>query len=126
MDDVMCLIAVKQSNDKLFIITAFQNYIQHRLYDQEHSLLTLKKQNTDKYLDTQIIIYNNEHSIKIIYNNKNNDLSRTLTQSIGRYHNCSAPSLMQHKISAALSTIVRIYDFTTFESDMIKPTLQIL
>jgi hypothetical protein len=121
MDDINTLIATPSPSSTLH--SSIPELIKSNLYDTTHKNLSLKTQPDTNFLDCTIIIHNNSHNVKIIYNNKNSRCLYTDVQDIGRFHHASSPSPISQKIAAAQTIFVKIFDFTTSPIDMTLPSL---
>jgi hypothetical protein len=121
MDDILCILSTLRNNRHLH--TTIHHYIEHLLYDQENKKLLIIPQPDLNFLDSSIIIFNTNSNIKTIYNNKNNNCITTNIQSVGRFHHNTTPSHHSHKISAAQTIFIKIFDFTSHTIDMLTPSI---
>jgi hypothetical protein len=124
MDDLAALIASPSS--LAYVHPYIAKFIQHRTYDQKHKKLTLKLQPDNNFLDSHIVIFNNDKNVKINYNNKNTSCIETNHQTIGRFHDFDTASHFSHKISAPHAILTRIYDYTTNPFDMLLPAIALV
>ena len=118
MDDLNRLAATAPSD--IHMHSDIDNYIEHKLYDQDHHFLTVKPQDDTNFLDATNVIDDTRTSVKLVYNNKNFSCVTTNTQTVGRFHDAHAPSPIQFKMSAAHCILIKISDFTTFPLDMVE------
>lgn len=127
-DDLIRCIASRNICD--VTLKLIDNYIENDLYEcdvDNKNLLLIKSDKKDiKYLDADVVVYDDNHRIKIIYHNKNNDIINTDFQSFGRLHHHDDYLLMKTKINAFANMLIRIDDYTTYDYDFILPTLLIL
>lgn len=93
MDDISVLIATTKTNLQLH--NFIYNLIENETYDKDHKNLIIKPQPGNVFLDTTIVIFNNNQSVKIIYNNKNHDCIYNHYQTVGRFHHAHAPCTLR-------------------------------
>ena len=126
MDDELTLIASAPHLTRTH--AQLQHFIIHHLYehDQQTKRLQIEPQNTNKFLQANIIIYNNHKNIKITYHNKNQGIHQTKHQNVGRLHDYNAPSTPAQKAANISCLLTLIHDYTTFEIDMLKPATTIV
>ena len=128
MDDVLLLLAIPLlhfHNDT----TIVSDFLTSHLYehDIEDKVLQLLPDNDSmKFLDADIIVYNNRKNIKITYHNKNDDFTVTQTQTVDIFLPIFACTSTKVNISAFTAVLTRIHDFTTVPHDMIPLVLQII
>ena len=124
MDDLDILTASQPSNTNIHntIITT----IQHHTYDQQHKQLRLVIMDTDTFLDSHVIVHNNNKPVKLTYNNKNHDIITSNTQTIGRFHHASTPSHITHKLSGPHAILIKTLDYTSNTPDIILPVITII
>ena len=121
MDDITVLVASSRRNIFIHQLIAFE--IQNNTYDQEFKYLLLKEQSANTFLDTFIVISEDKRTVRIIYNNKNINFIHSYVQDIGRFHHSSSPAIISHKLSAAQTIFIKVFDFTTDLRDMLLPAL---
>jgi hypothetical protein len=126
MDDISA-IALARTRDALFANRFFetlQNSYEHDLPTKFLSLV--KSKNGTKLLDSDLIVSDQNRSIKLIYHNKNASIVTTELQTVGRYlqRNANAPHLQ--KLSALVNTFVRIPRTTSLDVDMYPGIRQVL
>ena len=92
----------------------------------EKNLIIKIDTESNKFLDSDVIVYNNKSRIKTIYHNKNNTIIETDQQDVGRFHDDTAKSSDLSKINAINTILVRIADSTTYQRDMVKPTTEVM
>jgi hypothetical protein len=119
MDDITCIVSTHHRH--LPFHKTIHNYIQNDIYDQDHKKLIIIPQTDLNFLDATIIISQDNTDISIIYNNKNKNCILTHEQTIGRFHHATTPSHISHKLSAAQTIFVKIFDFTSYPLDMLLP-----
>jgi hypothetical protein len=126
-DDIFLCLAVPASAGKE-PFDALVNFFQNNLYEKnspKKNLIIKIDTESNKYLDSDVIVYNNRSRIKVIYHNKNKSIIDTDHQVIGRFHDNEADSSNLLKINAISTILVRIHDSTTFEHDMITAILEL-
>ena len=121
MDDILCIVSTSPQHKHHH--TTIHNYLQHHLYDQEHKQLVIIPQLDLNFLDATIIISQDQTAIKITYNNKNQSCIDTNIQKVGRFHHANTPSHISHKLSAAQTIFIKIFDFTTHPQDTLLPSI---
>ena len=124
MDDITSLVATPHPDTNLHL--HIFDLIENHTYDNQFKNLLVKPQNDNCFLDSFIVIYNNQQSVAITYNNKNASIIDSNNQTVGRFHHIKAPSLITHKLSAAQAILIKIHDFTTFNFDMIFPICSLI
>lgn len=126
VDDLQCLIASRYNHDNLF--HRLVHFIVNDVYEvgQDVKLLEIVRTFDTKFLDCDIVIFDNSTSVKMIYHNKNSDILFDLFQNVGRFSSSEDPTHISHQINALQGFLVRICDFTSFPQDMIDPSLQII
>jgi hypothetical protein len=101
-DDIFRLLAMKSLDSS--IIKKIDLYITNNIYEHDIPIknLTLEQDfnTSDKFLDSDIVIYNDNHDIKLTYHNKNSSMIETNFQEVGRLYNCHDNMLMKVKINA--------------------------
>jgi hypothetical protein len=124
MDDLDILTASLPSNTNIHktIITTLQNHT----YDQQHKQLRLVIMDTDTFLDSHVIVYNNNKSVKLTYNNKNHDIITSKTQTVGRFHHATTPSHITHKLSGPHAILIKSHDYTSHTHDIMLPAMTII
>ena len=126
VDDIFRLL---MTND-LSLIQIVDKYIMLQLYEHDivdKSINIIKNESSDtKFLDTDIIIYNNEENVKVIYHNKNADIIDTFCQNIGRFFHVFDYTSINIKLSAFVAILVRAFDSSTFPIDCFPTTVQLL
>ena len=127
-DDVIRILAMENLDPN--IINKFDKFITHDLYEHDiapKNLILVQDHNkSNKYLDADIIIYNNHHNIKLTYHNKNNDLLLTNHQEVGRLYDYNDAMHIKMKINAFANLMIRTYDFTTYKNDCIQFIIQLI
>ena len=105
------------------------NFYKNNLYEHDlenNNIQVLLDRANDKYLDSDVVTFDSDSKIKVVYHNKNRQIIQTKKQAIGRCHDAQAASSKSAKITAVSSLLVRIAVATSFEIDILKPTLEIL
>ena len=125
-DDLIRFIAAKNLNVDL--IKMVDDYIINDLYESDIDCknLILVPDDTSKYLDTDIVLYNNNKNVKIVYHNKNGDIIYDDYQNIGRFCNIDDLLHIKTKLNTFVNMLIRVIDYTTFDFDCVIPTLQIM
>ena len=119
MDDIIFLISVAGDFDKCnMIVNLVSHYVQFCMYDQDAKRLTLKKIDGDVFLDSSVIVYDDMKSIKCIYYYKNTNMLSPVAQNVGRFYSAFSPTDSRTKLSAPLYICVRMFDLTSFISDL--------
>ena len=77
-------------------------------HDIKDKNLILVPNNTTKYLDTDIILYNNNKNVKLIYHNKNSNIIKDDYQQVGRFVNALDFMHIKMKINTLANILVRI------------------
>ena len=130
-DDILALYATN-AQDIERAKTYIHKLITENIYEHDIDEKSLKiiedEKSKNKYLDANVIIYNDKHNVKLTYHNKNKSITKTDHQEVGRLHNANSPVPINIKlhINACATTLARIHDCTTIETDMIKPAIEIL
>jgi hypothetical protein len=128
-DDILALYATN-AQDIERAKTYIHKLITENIYEHDIDEKSLKiiedEKSKNKYLDANVIIYNDKHNVKLTYHNKNKSIMKTDHQEVGRLHNANSPVPINIKINACATTLARIHDCTTIETDMIKPAIEIL
>ena len=126
-DDILRIILTKHKHDTC--INEIDNLITHHLYENnltKKNLQIIQDNNeSNKYLDSDIIIYNTGKRIKLIYHNKNADILERKEQKIGRFHHKNVDMPERSKMSGPGAILIRIYDYTSLKIDMIKPIMEL-
>ena len=126
-DDILRIILTKSEHHNA--INIIDNIIEHNLYENNLTHKNLEiipdKNTSNKYLDSDIIIYNNNKNIKLIYHNKNQDILQNTEQKIGRFYHKHTNVSKRTQRSGPLAIFIRIYDYTSFKIDMIKPIMEV-
>ena len=105
------------------------NFYMNDIYERdlpEKNLVIKIDNESNKFLDSDVIVYNNRSRIKTIYHNKNDTILETDRQEIGRFHDDAAKSSDLSKINAINAILVKIADSTTYRNDMLKPTMEVM
>ena len=126
MDDIE-VIALTRTDDDIHVkhfLNIFADSYEHDL-PKKH-LTLVRSKDGDKFLDSDIIIYNNKRNIKIIYHNKNASIIHTDLQNVGRFLHKTANAPYTAKLSALTNVITRIPRTTTLAQDMIPCIHQVL
>ena len=125
-DDLIRFIAAKKIDNDL--IKKIDNYITNDLYeyDVDGKNLLLVPSGENKYLDSNIVIYDNNKRIKMTYHNKNKNIMSCNYQEVGRFLHKNDCMHIKTKINTFTNILVRISDNTTYEDDYIEPTIQLL
>ena len=127
-DDVLLIVISRFLSDALF--NTIRNLLIDSLYehDIEKKGLSLKPdmENSDKFLDSDIMIYNNSKNIRLIYHNKNASVMTGSMQTIGRFTHMHTPTAIKNKLSAPTNICIRIADYTTYDYDMIQPINELI
>jgi hypothetical protein len=118
-DDINSFIASASKHEHKH--SSFAHHLQHNTYDLKDKNINLIETMKDKYLDANIIIYNNKRNIKITHHNKNHDFITTRIQNTSRFFSYFAPVPMTSKLNPAVCIFVKIFDFTTYLPDMLLP-----
>jgi hypothetical protein len=130
-DDGTILIAAKTHDDLHRIRQFVTLFMQFCLY--EHDVPVSQRQlriipvfDTKKFLDSDIVVYDGDRRIKIVYHNSNAAIQATNTQSIGRFFDYRSPSPRSTLLAGPTAIFIRIIDMTTFPIDTIRPIFQII
>ena len=127
-DDILAILAAPSSEIDLTFLSLCR-FIQNFLYEQDRpvkNLIITEDLKNDKYLDSDIIIFNNNSRVKLVYHNKNAIMVQTRVQTIGRFHDPAACSPDRTKINAVSAILVRIADFTSVREDIQPAVFQII
>ena len=126
LDDELTLIAT--APHLIHTHAQLHHFIINHLYehDQQTKRLQIEPQDTNKFLQANIIIHNNNRNIKITYHNKNQDIHLTKHQNVGRLRDSNAPSTHAQKAANISCLLTLVHDFTTLDIDMLKPAAAII
>ena len=130
-DDGTILLAAKTRDQLHRIFNFVIIFMQACLY--EHDIAIADRQlnivpvlDTRKFLDADIVLYDGDRRIKIIYHNSNADSPTTNTQSIGRFFHPLSPSPRSTLLAGPTAIFIRIADMTTFPLDTLLPIFQVI
>ena len=127
-DDLLRCIASRIIIDE--DVAKIDDMIKNDLYERDitsKNLLLIKSEPDElKYLDADVIVYDNSSRIKIIYHNKNSDIIDCNYQTVGRLHDMNDYLHIKTKTNAFANMLIRVSDYTTYEIDYIKPALELM
>ena len=125
-DDLLRFVATRKLEEEF--IKNVDKYIINELYEHDIDCknLILVPDDTSKYLDTDIVLYNNKKNVKIVYHNKNGEIINDDYQMIGRFCNIDDIIHIKTKLNTFVNMLIRTIDYTTFDFDCLLPVLQIM
>ena len=125
-DDLLRFVAATKLDEQF--IKDVDKYIINDLYenDIDNKNLILVPDNTSKYLDTDIVLYNYDKNVKLVYHNKNAEILIDDYQNIGRFCNIDDVIHIKTKLNTFANMLIRVIDYTTFDLDCLLPVLQIM
>ena len=125
-DDLLRFVAATKLDEQF--IKDVDKYIINDLYenDIDNKNLILVPDNTSKYLDTDIVLYNCDKNVKLVYHNKNAEILIDDYQNIGRFCNIDDVIHIKTKLNTFANMLIRVIDYTTFDLDCLLPVLQIM
>ena len=114
-DDLLRLIAIPTGHDHLIQYITYDLVNNIYEHDLNYKALEVIPDNnvTNKFLDADVIIYDNGTRIKLIYHNKNASILHTHNQTVKRLHHAHAYLPTRIKINACTTIMTRIYDYCT-------------
>ena len=126
MDDISA--TVLTSTNSSFFANAFFEKLQHSYEHDlpEKHLSLVRSKDGDKFLDSDVIIFDRNRSIKIVFHNKNASIFATDLQLVGRYLQRDANAPHKLKLSAIVNTLVRIPRTTSLPQDTHAGVRQVL
>ena len=90
---------------------------EHDVTVSERQLRIIPVFDTRKFLDADIVIFDSDRRIKLVYHNSNADVATTRIQSVGRFYDASSPAPRSTLLAGPLAIFIRIIDMTTFPTD---------
>ena len=131
VDDGVTMMAAKDAHTLrrlrillMFFLLSF--LYEHDLPVSQRRLKILPVFNSHKFLDTNIIIYNDHTRIKLTYHNKNADIFTSSRQNIGRFFDHGAAVPLSHTLAGPITILIRIHDHTSFIIDMLQPISRVI
>ena len=128
VDDIICLIAYDINN--ISIIPLVNNYITNNIYEHDVTdkciLIVPNASDDSKFLDNDVIVYDNNTKVKSLYHNKNSDILFTLHQDVGRFYELDDYMDFRVKLSAFVNILVRAYDACTYSVDVLSTVVELM
>ena len=128
VDDIVRFIAYKRGDE--YLISFIDCLITNKIYEHDicHKNIEIVQDFnvSNKFLDMNIIVYNNLKNIKLTYFNKNQSVTKILAQEVGRFFNVHDYMSIQVKLSAFVAILVRAIDACTFPLDCTLPFCEVM